>query len=111
MGIGSFKGKGHIDMIGYSKRYKAIVVSGMHIIQKYDVAIKIIPKKQLSIAQNDEIRELIKLYRLVTHEHVVKLHDAFESPNYYYLCMEKLHEQSLWEIVQKEEQLTEDKAV
>lgn len=110
MGLGPVKKQGHVNVVGYSQKYKALVVKGMHMISKDEVAIKMIPKKGLNTAKKDHLRQLIKMYRLVTHQHVVKLHDAFESPTYFYLCLEMLQEKSLWDVILTEDLLSEERA-
>lgn len=39
----------------------------------------------------------------------MKLHDAFETPTYFYFCLELLSERSLWDVVLKEDALSEEK--
>lgn len=54
-------------MIGYSEKCRALVAKGKHKISNEEVAIKMIPKKGMANTEKDRLRQLIKMYRCVTH--------------------------------------------
>lgn len=63
----------------------------------------------MSADNKEQVRGLISIYRLVAHQHIVKLEDAFECRNFFYICTELLLNKSLWDYAIKEDSLSEER--
>ena len=91
-------------------RSGSIIAGGKHIDSQKEVAIKIISKKDKTIAQIDEIRDQIKMYQLAGMcQYVVSMEDYFENRDYFYLCLELLSEQNLFEYIRNQASILEER--
>ena len=70
---------------------------------KKKVAVKEILKKGKTVAQIEDIRDMISMYQLAQHHNVVRLEDYFESKDKFYLCLELHQNRSLYDYVQNNE--------
>ena len=66
----------------------SIVVKGQNKLSMKEVAVKVIPKLNLSQVQIDQKRGIIEIYKLAQHHNLVRLEDYFENRDNIYLCLE-----------------------
>lgn len=77
---------------GFSEVRKAI-----HISSNQFRAIKMIPKKSLSILGKKKLFKEVEILKNLDHPHIVKIHEFFENINYIHIVLEYLNGKELFE--------------
>lgn len=80
----------------------SVVKDGVHKQSHESFAIKIVTKSKLTREDEDALKDEIAVLRELQHQHIIRLYDVFDEPQYYYLVTEKMSGGELFDrIVQK----------
>mmetsp|Transcript_12633 Transcript_12633/g.29323 ORF Transcript_12633/g.29323 Transcript_12633/m.29323 type:complete len:212 (+) Transcript_12633:432-1067(+) len=80
----------------------SVVKDGQHKQSNENFAIKIVTKAKLTQEDEEALKDEIGVLRELQHQHIIRLYDVFDEPQYYYLVTEKMSGGELFDrIVQK----------
>mmetsp|Transcript_66951 Transcript_66951/g.193497 ORF Transcript_66951/g.193497 Transcript_66951/m.193497 type:complete len:368 (-) Transcript_66951:90-1193(-) len=80
----------------------SVVKEGSHKQSSESFAIKIVTKSKLSKEDEIALKDEIEVLSELKHKHIIRLHDVFDEPQFYYLVTEKMMGGELFDrIVQK----------
>jgi len=80
----------------------SVVKDGTHKQSGDSFAIKIVTKAKLTAEDEEALKDEIAVLQDLKHEHIIRLYDVFDEPQYYYLVTEKMRGGELFDrIVQK----------
>lgn len=74
---------------------------GIHKKTQKSVAIKIMKKSDMSIADIELVKREIEILKLCQHPYIIRLLDVFENPDYIYIVMEVMRGSDLFTYLEK----------
>ncbi|XP_077524688.1 serine/threonine-protein kinase SIK2-like [Amblyomma americanum] len=88
----------------------AVVKLARHRITKTEVAIKIIDKTQLDAASLEKVFREVRIMKLLSHPHIVKLYQVMETKNMLYLVSEYASQGEVFEFISRHGRMPEPMA-
>ncbi|KAH8023489.1 hypothetical protein MRX96_027780 [Rhipicephalus microplus] len=88
----------------------AVVKLARHRITKTEVAIKIIDKTQLDAASLEKVFREVRIMKMLSHPHIVKLYQVMETKNMLYLVSEYASQGEVFEFISRHGRMPEPMA-
>ena len=80
---------------------------GIHEITKHKVAIKILNKRKIkSLGMLDKIKREIKILKMFSHPHIIKLYEYIDTPSDIFVVLEHASGGELFDMISSKEKVS-----
>lgn len=72
---------------------KVVYLNAIHNKTQQEVEVKAIPKRSMTLAQIEDLRDQIKIQIIARHPGIIRLIDYFEHRDFFFICFEKKYDE------------------